>query len=136
MSDARQRNHAVPIPVWWLRDARSAAKDRKISQFDLADLVGSVLSEVPSQSQISRCFTGQTTTVELVDAISSILRIPPPVYIARSRTEAIQFLRERQLYEADAEMRAIEREIAEVERPRVRGSAPGTKRNARNRPNE
>lgn len=102
-----QRGHAVPIPGWWGLEAVRKMKERGITQPQLAEMVAELLKldEPPSQSQMSRCLSTKddkrVATIELVGAVSRLLALPPPVFIAANRQEAIALQRERLLVQAD-----------------------------------
>ena len=84
----------MPVPDWWSQLATRAAESAKITHVEIARRVERITGELPSASTISRCLSGEITTVELMAAVSSILRIPPAVFVASSRAEAVALQRE------------------------------------------
>jgi len=106
----KPRKHPVPIPDWWTDAAREAARARGLIQAQLADRVWKMLGgdRPPSQSAVSRCLDGKITTIELVDAISSVLGLPTPVAIASSRLEALALAQERLRFRQDIEAAKLE----------------------------
>lgn len=104
-------------------------------QAELAARVGEVLGSVPSISSISRCLSGESPTLELVTAISEVLALPPPVFVAASRSEAIAFQRERLLQAVDAQRVAIAAKISSQPRTgQADRAGAGRRRVERGRP--
>lgn len=57
---------------------------------EIGRLVGKELDTAAvDESRVSRCLTGDTATFELVEAISVVLKMPPPVFVANSIAEAL-----------------------------------------------
>lgn len=121
----RTRNHSVPVPDWWSQLATRAAESAKITHVEIARRVERITGELPSASTISRCLSGEITTVELMAAVSSILRIPPAVFVASSRAEAVALQREQLLAAEEAKIAALE--IETVPMPGARPANPRSK---------
>lgn len=100
------RNHTVPVPAWWSELATSTARDRGLTHPELARQAAIVMGveRPPSASTISRCLSGTITPIELMDAVSVVLRLPPPVLVAESRQEAIALQRERLLFREERKL--------------------------------
>lgn len=87
----------MPVPDWWLELARSKSP----GQTALARLLAPKLGVEPTQATISRCLSGESSTLEMVSAISEVLAIPRPVFFAESATESMAFETAKRLYQAD-----------------------------------
>ena len=102
-----ERYHPIPVPAWWPEAATAAAKVSGMLQSEIAERCGRLLPSVPSISAVSRCLSGETTTVELCQALSIVLGVPPPVFIASSKHEAVVFLHERLMLAQSAQAAVI-----------------------------
>lgn len=100
------RYHPIDPPQWWLDAIGEAAKVSGLGQAEIARRAAHVrgLPSLPSVSAVSRCISGEAVSAELSDALSIVLGVPPPVYLAISRQEAIAFQRERLLYRAEQQI--------------------------------
>lgn len=97
-----KRGRTIPVPEWWLE----LAKEKSPGQQALAELIGPILGTVPTQATISRCLSGESSTLEMVGAISEALRIPKPVFFAESASESLAFETAKRLYSADISIAA------------------------------
>lgn len=82
-----KRAGSVPTPDWWLKLASEKAKDLKLTQRQIADLAG--FSGPSGQTRVSRAMSGETTTLETIEAISAALQIPRPFAVFENADEAI-----------------------------------------------
>lgn len=89
------------MPTWWLEAVQARKAGR--TQEQLAELVLARFKWKPSVPQVSRCLSGEVTSLELVDALSSVLGVPPPVIIAKSWTEALAIDARLELHRLDEE---------------------------------
>jgi hypothetical protein len=117
--------------------------DRDLTQSGLAALVGKRLPKTPSQSAISRCITEddkeRIATLELIHAISHVLKIPIPVFVATNKLEALALQRAVLLHHEDLEAAATSAGVGDPTEFTQRGmlptehesSAPGGRRTRR-----
>jgi len=88
------RGTPVVLPEWWLKSVRDAVS---VYEGGMATL-GRDLAQLDnratawSHSTLSRFLRGENCTIELADALSRFLQIPPAFYVARSLDEASQML--------------------------------------------
>ena len=99
-----KRGQTFPVPDWWLKRANDeverlkAEKPRNFSQTKMAKAVGA------TQTAISRCLSGDVTTIKIVDKISQYLKLPRPIFIADSEMEALAVERIRQKLAEDTKL--------------------------------
>ncbi len=77
VSTERKRDGGIEAPAWWPGRAAAAKRDLGLSNDEIAALAARSLG-VPSidSSRVSRCLSGHTATIPLLDAISGVLGIP------------------------------------------------------------
>lgn len=114
----RKRDGGIPAPAWWPIRAAAAKADRGLRLDQIATSAARLLGvDTLDQSRVSRCLSGSTATIPLLDAISTVLGIPSPVYLAETETEASSIsvalaASRRQAAALAAADVAIERELA------------------------
>lgn len=71
------RGSTVPVPPWWFQEvAKFVGRTGKLYKaVDLANRLGI------TKPRLSKLLNNQTTTLELVDAVSDLLGIPRPVVV-------------------------------------------------------
>lgn len=89
MTTERKRDGGIVAPAWWPAAASAAKRDRGLVNEQIAEKVAPLLDlESIDVSRVTRCLNGSTATIPLMDAISTVLGIPPPVYVAQTVDEA------------------------------------------------
>jgi hypothetical protein len=83
---------------WWCDLADDARTKGKWSQRKLAAEVSARLRRKVAQTSIMRCIDGSTMPLELVEAISAVLHIPPPIILPGSPEEALALIGALQLH--------------------------------------
>jgi hypothetical protein len=98
-----------------MREAAKKKQEHGLINEEIGRRAG-VRLDVPAidESRVSRCLTGDTSTFDLVEAISDVLGIPSPVVIADSLTEARELAAIRASYEKAARLAAGHSGIAKV----------------------
>lgn len=115
-----ERYHPLPtpMPAWWPETATAAAKASGMLQAEIAAKAGQRLPSVPSVSAVSRCLSGEAPTIELCEALSHVLGVPSPIFIASSKQEAVLFLHERLMLAESAQAAAIAAKQSSQPEPR------------------
>lgn len=89
MARVPKRNSTVPAPQWWIDAADYSKKMRGLINAQITERVRELLGlESLDESRVSRCLTGDTTPVPLLQAISRTLGIPSPVLLPVTMAEA------------------------------------------------
>lgn len=116
MANERKRDGGIVAPEWWRAEATNKRKDQGIRNEDLAELVAKRLHlEAIDPSRISRCLSGITSTIPLLEAISAVLGMEPPVFLAESPSEAREIASIQRTARERARMLAeADRKIADV----------------------
>ena len=123
MANERKRDGGIVAPEWWRAEATNKRKDQGIRNEDLAELVAKRLHlEAIDPSRISRCLSGITSTIPLLEAISAVLGMEPPVFLAESPSEAREIAsiqrtareRARMLAEADRKIADVQAQLAKA----------------------
>jgi transcriptional regulator with XRE-family HTH domain len=109
MATERERPGGIDVPAWWMARAKAKRSEDEMSQEQLAEAVSTTMKIKVDQSRVSKCLRGITATIPLLDAISTALGIPPPVFVTESEQEA------RELAGQQARSRARERMLAEAD---------------------
>jgi hypothetical protein len=133
--DGPKRSKTISAPEWWQRAIRQAMDERGLKQTPLAELVAqhaaqrnmedlSDLGPLPviDQSAISRCVSGGVSQVSVMTLMSEVLRLPPPIFVARDLIEARQLHSVAASYRSvasqltkEAELIAADREVTDIE---------------------
>lgn len=132
MGNERKRDGGIAAPEWWTTDARARRKNQRLRIEDVAEMAAKRmgLDEI-DPSRISRCLDGTTSTIPLLEAISAVLGMAPPVFVAASAPEARELAsvqqaareRERLLVEADRRIATIKKNVtSDRQGHRVRSS--------------
>lgn len=131
--DALLRSKVIRAPRWWRLEARKRVDAAGMTQETLAKEVARLaegrdfgdlgpIGEV-EQSRISRCLRGSTSPVSMMQIISEIVRLPPPVFVTESLAEAREMASVAASYRSEATARAktseviqgLDRQLGEVE---------------------
>lgn len=120
MASERKRDGGIEAPTWWVQMAKAERIRSGKRVEDLAADVSRLLNAPVDQSRISKCLNGTTSTIPLMEAISVVIGVPAPVYVAADANEARELAgvqvgarrRAELLARADA-MAAKDRESAE-----------------------
>ena len=121
----RKRDGGIDPPSWWPRAAADAKRDRGMVNERIAVEAARAMGlDTLDVSRVTRCLNGQTATIPLMDAISTVLGIPPPVFVASTREEAaalvaasaVERRRSAALAKADAKIADLESDAANVRR--------------------
>lgn len=116
MANDRKRDGGIAAPGWWTTGAAAKRKDQGIRIEDMAELVAKRLGvEAVDPSRISRCLSGTTSTIPLLEAISAVLGMEPPVFVAESPSEAREIASvQRTARERDRMLAEADRKIADL----------------------
>jgi hypothetical protein len=117
------RGRTIEAPTWWLDAADARKAERGLLNRTIADLAAKATGAASiDESRISRCLTGDTTPIDLLEALSQVLAIPSPVYIAATIAEAREYAsvkashrRARELNDADRHTETLETETRILE---------------------
>ncbi len=86
----RKRDGGIDPPKWWPAAVADAKRDQELTNDQIAAAMAKVLGvDSLDGSRVSRCLSGYTATIPLMDAASVVLGIPTPVIVAESRDEAM-----------------------------------------------
>ena len=104
------------MPDWWL----DAANDRKAAENllnrHLSDMVARALGQSSvDESRISRCLSGERAPMDLVEALSQVLTIPSPVYIAKTVAEAREMAAVQAAHRRSRELASVDKRIESME---------------------
>lgn len=88
MASERKRNGGIEAPAWWVQMAKAERVRAGKRVEDLAADVSALLKSPVDQSRISKCLNGTTSTIPLMEAISIVIGVPVPVFVAADASEA------------------------------------------------
>lgn len=111
-----ERSASSRIPSWWLTKLQSALKNTQLSQSEIARRASNVIQREPpwSREVITRFRDGSSRSPELVQALSVVLGIPLPFWVAESAIEAEAFATTARTLRGSPDDRAdIERRVAD-----------------------
>lgn len=120
MASERKRDGGIEAPSWWVQMAKAERVRTGKRVEDVAADVSALLQAPVDQSRISKCLNGTTSTIPLMEAISIVIGVPTPVFVAADASEARELAgvqagarrRAEMLARAD-QKRAQDREVAE-----------------------
>lgn len=94
-TDDKARAKGADIESWWMDEVRQIVEDRKADQDESLVELGKALAgavgrpEAWSHSSVSRFLGEKNLTTDLAEAFAVLFEIPLPIYVARSRAEAL-----------------------------------------------
>lgn len=116
LMSSSERSASSRIPSWWLTKLQSALKNTQLSQSEIARRASNVIQREPpwSREVITRFRDGSSRSPELVQALSVVLGIPLPFWVAESAIEAEAFATTARTLRGSPDDRAdIERRVAD-----------------------
>lgn len=113
-----------PLPDWWVDEVNLRLARRKLDKKQLAralEAEGKEVSEMMVLRALHPAPDKRIATIETIDAIADALRLPRPIVVAASLTEALELQSVVAFSAADATRLRIESEIDREEALRESG---------------